>query len=509
MLKRFISFISALSLVFVLLPEYSQALSGYAHSFPITILSSQVPSTLDDFPFVLDYTDPVLRHTSFGGAVTSLSGADITFTDDDQVTIFDYEIEAYNPETGHLVAWVRIPVLRSFEDTVLYLHIGNSSVTSSLQNPPGVWPGCIAVYHLSEESGSHAESAGRTNVANPIGNPDQSAGGRFGGGVQFSTNPSQPNADSLEAGDDSDLDIHHDLTIFAWAYPTDLSADIDQRIVQRRNGYNHAGYGLNVDSNGSLEQRIDDDWWNSPANVVNEHQWNFLTSTFRQPGRDGKLYVNGQLVGVNWHFNEKFKNDNEPLDIGGVAGRSERTFRGNLDEIRICEYIASPDSILTQYRNSLGEGVFYELEIDANTPPSLTIQDLELIFETSGPTVRVDYTLTDAESDDCSFEFSADQVQYATSPTGPWTDAVIYRDTSALTSSSTGTMHDRYFQPLYWDVSSLANGSYYLRLRPHDGSNLADEYTVSAEPIVLDESISNVLRHGKRVWKGIKRYLQY
>jgi hypothetical protein len=83
--------------------------------------------------------DPQLKTTANGGQVTDAEGDDIIFTADAAgASPLDHEVESYDPTTGTLVAWVRLPTLAVSQDTVFYLHYGNSDIDSSLPNPD-VW----------------------------------------------------------------------------------------------------------------------------------------------------------------------------------------------------------------------------------------------------------------------------------------------------------------------------------------------------------------------------------
>jgi hypothetical protein len=99
------------------------ASSGYSYQRSIVIDHTKVPNTDQaDFPFLFNTIDLTLASTANGGHVTSSSGYDIIFsTDPDGLTQLDHELEQYNPATGQVVAWVRIPTLSHTADTVLYV----------------------------------------------------------------------------------------------------------------------------------------------------------------------------------------------------------------------------------------------------------------------------------------------------------------------------------------------------------------------------------------------------
>lgn len=141
---------------------------AFGYLKPITIDRSRIPggcgATLTDFPMLYRVTDPTLAYTGSGGNVTDPQGDDIVFKGMDDATCggaslapcqLDHEIESYNPATGELVAWVRVPSVNTADagsNTTIYLYYGNPTVTAPTENPTGVWDaGYDAVYHLHDD----------------------------------------------------------------------------------------------------------------------------------------------------------------------------------------------------------------------------------------------------------------------------------------------------------------------------------------------------------------------
>ena len=106
-----------------------QCSSGYSYQRAIVIDHTQVPNTdQDNFPFRFNTTDPAFATTANGGHVTSSTGNDIIFsTDPNGLIKLNHELEEYNPVTGQVIAWVRIPTLSHSTDTLLYVFYGNSA----------------------------------------------------------------------------------------------------------------------------------------------------------------------------------------------------------------------------------------------------------------------------------------------------------------------------------------------------------------------------------------------
>src|SRR5256712_1150769 len=138
--------------------------------------TATAPTTLSNYPMLYSVTDPALI-LSPGGKVQKAGGWDIIFRAFDAdnpgdnicggaaVCTLDHEIEKYDGTTGQLIAWVRIPVLRTQTSpnpsTRIWIYYGDSGVTASTEclNIPtdcaGVWDtNYKGVWHLKETSGT-------------------------------------------------------------------------------------------------------------------------------------------------------------------------------------------------------------------------------------------------------------------------------------------------------------------------------------------------------------------
>ena len=141
-----------------LLPAVAWYNSGWAERKPVAANSSKVntathsTTALANFPMLVSVTDPDLIYTANGGKVANDRGSDIVFTAIDGVTPLNYEIEYYNPATGQLIAWVKIPSLSATASTVIYEYFGNPSAPApALSWAQGAWDSnFMGVWHLSQ-----------------------------------------------------------------------------------------------------------------------------------------------------------------------------------------------------------------------------------------------------------------------------------------------------------------------------------------------------------------------
>ena len=120
----------------------------YSYGKKITIDNTKVSgsSSLTDFPVLISFTDNNLRSTSNSGNVHSSNGYDITFKNNSGTTVLSHEIEKYDPTTGELIAWVKVPSLSATTDTEINMYYGNPCISSdpSILALLGSYPACKA-----------------------------------------------------------------------------------------------------------------------------------------------------------------------------------------------------------------------------------------------------------------------------------------------------------------------------------------------------------------------------
>ncbi len=99
---------------------------------PIVVDADLVAGDVVDHALLVQTVDADL---AAGAAAT---GDDLVFTGSDGVTRLDHHVESWDPATGSLTAWVRIPLLSGSTDTSLFLYYGNPTAADQ-QDPVGVF----------------------------------------------------------------------------------------------------------------------------------------------------------------------------------------------------------------------------------------------------------------------------------------------------------------------------------------------------------------------------------
>jgi hypothetical protein len=351
------------------------ASSGYAYQRSIVIDHTKVQNTdQSDFPFLFNTTDPSFAISANGGHVTSASGYDIIFSlDPGGVTKLDHELEQYNPLTGQVVAWVRIPTLSHTADTVLYVFYGNSSVTTSQQNPGGVWDSNFTgVYHLANAgAGTAADSSANGNTATLA--SVTAATGEIDGAGSFNGTSSYmqvPSGDFLNYPISGSSNPDFSASFGVWFKTATAGVILGQTDGTAPGGSpGGAQPALYVDaagllraslfSHGSVSNQI------ATATAYNDNNWHFAADTYTN-GTE-VLYVDGQFAGSQQvdedgynsayaYFVGTGETANWPAANGGWL-----YFNGTLDEVNVSSTARSADWIQTQYSNQSSPATFYTL----------------------------------------------------------------------------------------------------------------------------------------------------
>ncbi|MFX0186078.1 MAG: DUF2341 domain-containing protein, partial [Candidatus Hodarchaeota archaeon] len=155
---------------------------------PNITLGAEMGQALTDFPVLISKTDDNWKNIDNGGYVGQSDGGDIFFTSWDGITKLDHEIEEYDPTSGKLIVWVKIPVLDSQTDTEILMYFGNDDA-SNQEDPNAVWDNnYLAVHHLEENpTGQINDSTGNNADATTTGsmNSGDLVDGWIGKGFDF------------------------------------------------------------------------------------------------------------------------------------------------------------------------------------------------------------------------------------------------------------------------------------------------------------------------------------
>jgi prepilin-type N-terminal cleavage/methylation domain-containing protein len=354
--------------------DFTRATGGtYDYKRAITLgLGSTVSSgPHTNFPVVISETQNYLKSVANGGRVHNTNGYDIIFTSDSAgTTVLDHEIEKYDPSTGELVAWVKIPSLSS--DTIIYMFYGNADISSTQEHVDGVWSnGYQLVTHMADTNfGGVGDSVVGSNgwFKNNVGYPAESSG-KIGPAQYFDASfgvlQIENNADKNQGASD--------FTVEFWVKPSSSGTATYSAPVYFGNGdvglldgwlfryyrgttkklYFHMGDSNTTNLGGVYTNNaLDDDLWTHVAMVV-DRDWGY------------QYYINAATDGS---CTDAPCNSTAAYLVGetysAFLGRDlalATNFKGDLDELRISLATRSQGWITTGYNNMNSPATFYSV----------------------------------------------------------------------------------------------------------------------------------------------------
>lgn len=344
--------------------------NGYSYLRVITIDHTKVPH-LDqvNFPFLFNTTDPVFKSTANGGHVTSSSGYDIVFsTDPTGATKLDHEIETYDPASGKVTAWVRIPSLSHTTNTILYIFYGNSSITTSQANPTAVWDGNYkGVWHLPTVSGALNvnDSTGLNTMTNY--GATASSSGPIDGAAEFSSAGSQ----YIDAGNAASLQMAT-VTMEMWAETSNLnSVQLLGGDAEGTNGYGLVYHGYYNPSYQNFYFAIEKGGVENDvgvpsiggSNPITPNTWYQIVGTY--DGTTMNFYVNGLLVATTSAANALGITSGN-FNIGRYPGYPGGLYyvNGSIGEVRVSNVARSAEWIAAGYNNQSSPSTFYSVGLE-------------------------------------------------------------------------------------------------------------------------------------------------
>ena len=313
----------------------------------ITIDSTQVTADQTNFPVLISFTDGQV------GASSRADGFDLLFTDTDGVTKLDHEIETFTTPAGTLVAWVRIPLLTSSVDKVIYLYYGNTGA-SDQQNAPGVWDtSYVSVWHLKEDPAGGAPQAKDSTTSAKHGT---SAGGMTSGDqIPGAINGSL----DFDADDRIDVGNHpeFDLPVYSWSMWVKGTVAPDSsgpnEHVLWNGDYNFSfAWGHSAAFMQAATHKDSGAWQAAQiATTLVADTWYYITGTY--DSANIRVYLNGGLEDTQAAGTPVATTDVLMIGYADIAA-----FAGQIDEVRVSDIARSASWIQTSYNNQSAPGGF-------------------------------------------------------------------------------------------------------------------------------------------------------
>lgn len=335
----------------------------------VALAHAKVGTTQTDFVFLFAGTYPWLRTTTNGGKLTNASGFDLVFASTPAgTTTYNYEVESYNPVTGAIRAWVKVPSASGTDDTPVYALYGNSAITTFQGgSSANVWSKYSRVYHFLASSahpgsfvsevdsslhfdlyaiGSSPSVAGPTNLGTALGQ---------GGSESSFVDTGLPSGQAAR-------------TFMMWFNPI---GTITKVVTSPFFKY---GTNANVDKACSISlfdldpgivlvaspDTIDGPSMNTPALSIALGDWHHVA--FVWSGTTGKIYFDGvlQVTASRSTWNTV---------LSGFVNIGDNGVE--LDEIRIAGTAFAADTILAEFNSQTDPSTFYSISEATLFPPTV------------------------------------------------------------------------------------------------------------------------------------------
>ena len=352
-----------------------------------------------NFPLLVSLVDPNLATVPNAGNVTSSNGYDIVFRGEDVTTCggpatcrLEHEIERYEPTTGRLVAWVRVPSIN--DGTAVYMYYGDPTITRRTEAPSAVWepdspatPGYVGVWHLKETGAGDAlefkdssknANHGQGGEGDALFLPTRVAG-KIGFAQDFApgattnpkTAPPDGKFDVIDAGHSARLLGGDQITLQAWVQHNVTPAFGDWYGILSFKGFS-AGYRLHFQEN---THRLNFSLPGSnvlTTGTVTAGTWHHVVATY--DGATMRVYIDGvqdATTAARVGPVTPATGGDAELFIGHGDQIKDRPWSyewvGQIDEVRISRVARSAGWVLTEYRNhNAPTGSFYT--VGAETP---------------------------------------------------------------------------------------------------------------------------------------------
>ena len=370
---------------------FDPSLYGWQYQKKITVDNNLVSDTLSDFPLLVDITDADLI------SQTQNDGSDILFMDGaGSANILNHEIEYYNSGSGHLVVWIKIPILSSSIDTTIYMYYGNSYV-SNMENTTGVWVNDYEmVVHLSESSGTVYDSTTNGYTGSKVGGVNQNVAGKIAGADNFNGVDSYLNfgdvCDITSGGATWSYWVKHDSLKTHRYFGKGASGILGQWFRQTVSPFN-----------SYIELGNVADWSNRATYTIPQDSgnWHYVTFVFDNSDSKYKVYLDGSF-GVMGSASSLPSDNSDSFVIGsGYTHESYAFTHGTIDEGRVSSTTRNSSWIATCYNNQNNPSSFYSIshEIDAGAPDISNPSPSDGASDVSISLTQLTFNLSDPQGD--------------------------------------------------------------------------------------------------------------
>jgi len=338
-------------------PEWKYARTLYLNT---TASGAAITGNVTDFPVLVRLTQK-----NFDFSQASAGGADLRFTKPDGAQL-PYEIERFDPVTGHAEAWVKVDTVFGNDSThslVMYWGASTPSTGTSASNSAAVFDtanGFQGVWHLAEAGNAGAMDATINGYnGTPFGMTASSAvSGAIGAARNFNGASCyiQMTGTAISKLNFNQNDFY---TVSVWVLADTLDYGAvgtvrrDMTIIAKDN----CQYSLKCfRTNFEFNQYNDSAGWQASFSPAITATWKYIVGV--RAGTKQYLYVDGICTVDSVNSTEtstRARSTASDVMIGktppGSNNWSPYFFKGNIDEVRMCNKALSADWIKLCYMN--------------------------------------------------------------------------------------------------------------------------------------------------------------
>lgn len=304
-------------------------------------------------------------------------GADIAFIDMDGSGL-PFEIDTWDP-LGTSLIWVK---LSTMTNGTQFAMCWGSAASGKTVCPDSPFAGYVGVWHMSEASGTVADSSGNGFSATPAGVAAATASiavsGPVGNGRQCSTGLGADNLSYLSVPSYDTKSVGGTFAVSGWFNigSGQSGNNNDARLFSRKENYQDA-HGWEVLWKTSKEIRVRGAASGDNIKLTGRDYagqgWKHVFIVY--DGKNSVFYENGVQKGSKTGGTAATENG-RPLAIGGYANDNGSQLLGSVDECRLLDAVPSADWVRAEY-NSM------------NNPAFMTAGEAELYGASSSPVVGV------------------------------------------------------------------------------------------------------------------------
>ena len=279
-------------------------------------------------------------------------GKDVVFATPDG-TVLRRELVAYDPTTGALEAWVRVPSLPGADVTQVFLYYGGPMMPSAIGN---TWPpSCAGVWHMSETATIEHDSTANAHDANgPI------APARMVGIVGAARDLAESTPLSVPA---SGLDFGTGSFGFSlWVRVHETLGPSDSPFYKGGSSQINAGYGVLLGTGGWAVSVSDGAGTERDVELTGApiiDTWVELGVILDQVAKTTRTFVNGAEV-TTVDLGAAFGSTSNPdraLELGSMM----YPYQGGIDELRVYSAVPPEGWFSIEYENLTDRDRFMQL----------------------------------------------------------------------------------------------------------------------------------------------------